>query len=1504
MSTFNQDDFLSEHERKQKGWQNYFNSVDFGDKLPVQDEILDLLNKSLTPEEVRDLTEPKKVEEDQPDLSKWEGFEDEDLVLMDINGEGTGFSKSIELTEGDLQTIDQETWRDVLEKGRQIALDIIDGVPEEESMVYTDPSGKEHKIPFKHKTSARTGYKSAYSRITDRINPARRLAAEEEAKSLFDITSIPVVNYLGSLVKGLEGSIDQALSDGFRMEIVKNVGILEEPSNTLDENLEMKALAIKNIYTLTELAKLFNRHEDLADIFPGLDWKNPDTALSTLEIQLEGALEELKDNYKEMLDPEYEWKQYLVESSQRFIDPSITDKDSLFDFIEEVALDTSFTKYSPQQVQNYLTHFEIIIKAKEDFVTQVSGSKEQLGLLQKQRSLLDEIRYSGRTFSDVSLNESTSGILFSRDATTTRYLYQGDGAANQRYENALEDLYRHYLPEYNTLVSSIPGYKHSPEGDATAIDSLNSVFTYDRSGQFITGINYKNLIDNPTAHLALVNTLISLEKEAKITGGDPVTKHLVDQLTDNMILRSELSIDDPEKAREFFTSSWILKEIFRGKNGLEDLKDITGLTSKQVTVLREYSRLISEIFTADDGSLLTATGKFTSALANPDTLARYIQGMAGDQGLINKVADLIAIITDPSRTINLSGTIGLFGYDSDDELFGLHLGNLSGNGGVVDADWKHWSNNLERQFSEYNIGFPEKGSVKDNTFIEDLINANIFSEEDIKTMRNKDYKIPYLMLLQTYMRTDKSGSEISMSVIMNAIKQTKKGSGFGIISLIHTVDPGYPFYMTKDGQIIKQTTLDNGETPIGIAPKILRESTGIEGTGYTSVAQLEVDNWSKYGVNAGRDKGAVSEEFYQTRNIFRDPLLSAGLLVPDPGMEKIQAKVGWNKYQIDRTTMYDTAKENFSFTRFAAYANKLKIDSGEWDKRVADALQKVFDPIDSLAKEAILTGTDSFGYNNIDAHVGVLYEIMKQAEADKLNNGDISFFGMLPDELEPTPEGYVRRFSNAKLTVGENADNDTILLLNNQPINWQIGEWEQVTKNFTVDWESPFEMQTEREAFLSPLALRWSTSLNAMRMALDGAKAISDLLPGPIEVSPDVLEKTTPEAIADTKESRIAPKVAEITTEELEKKERAETATYISGYEGYIETPRTLPNEKHKTVGIGHLLDGSKRSRAAFKKAFPNKNYNTYMKGKGKLTKEEAQKLFQEDLPDYIKTAKKLTGDKFDTYSHNLRKNIISATYRGSWGQSPTARKLLAEGKFEEAATEFLNNDEYRNAVKLKRAGIRPRMEAVAKAIRDEATKETTKEAAEEKETTKKDDPIPHILPTAWEQARGAAAAAGTGFFLLRGLSRWTARRDLANDLANETTKKLVASINKKFKAGLHTYTDEESKWLLDNMKRFYKKQSKKSLKSLNKAATKPLIKSTGKLLSKVAGKILPGGTIAMLIFGGASDAGDIAEKLTQDQMDVLEKVRRNVEEYGISQTEALIYHQLGAFARSPGTKF
>ena len=53
---------------------------------------------------------------------------------------------------------------------------------------------------------------------------------------------------------------------------------------------------------------------------------------------------------------------------------------------------------------------------------------------------------------------------------------------------------------------------------------------------------------------------------------------------------------------------------------------------------------------------------------------------------------------------------------------------------------------------------------------------------------------------------------------------------------------------------------------------------------------------------------------------------------------------------------------------------------------------------------------------------------------------------------------------------------------------------------------------------------------------------------------------------------------------------------------------------------------------------------------------------------------------------------------------SPETIKLINKGKFKEASIQFLDNEEYRNAKQLGRAGIIPRMKAVSSALANEGS--------------------------------------------------------------------------------------------------------------------------------------------------------------------------------------------------------
>lgn len=96
-------------------------------------------------------------------------------------------------------------------------------------------------------------------------------------------------------------------------------------------------------------------------------------------------------------------------------------------------------------------------------------------------------------------------------------------------------------------------------------------------------------------------------------------------------------------------------------------------------------------------------------------------------------------------------------------------------------------------------------------------------------------------------------------------------------------------------------------------------------------------------------------------------------------------------------------------------------------------------------------------------------------------------------------------------------------------------------------------------------------------------------------------------------------------------------------------------------------------------------------------TGEFIKKGFKESFKTHEKRAKsKIKG--FDNLPDTMKAEFIQADYRGDLGQSPTAVKLFNQGKFKEAAKEFLNNAEYKGYTDAGTGGNIPaRMEAVSR---------------------------------------------------------------------------------------------------------------------------------------------------------------------------------------------------------------
>jgi GH24 family phage-related lysozyme (muramidase) len=110
-----------------------------------------------------------------------------------------------------------------------------------------------------------------------------------------------------------------------------------------------------------------------------------------------------------------------------------------------------------------------------------------------------------------------------------------------------------------------------------------------------------------------------------------------------------------------------------------------------------------------------------------------------------------------------------------------------------------------------------------------------------------------------------------------------------------------------------------------------------------------------------------------------------------------------------------------------------------------------------------------------------------------------------------------------------------------------------------------------------------------------------------------------------------------------------------------------------------------------------------YLDSKGNVTIGVGQtgKFARMPFADSFKVHEKRAKSRipsWDRLPESLQAELIQAEYRGDLGGSPKFRALFNAGKYEEAAAEFLDNDDYRESLADGR-GIDERMEAVAKEV-------------------------------------------------------------------------------------------------------------------------------------------------------------------------------------------------------------
>jgi len=149
-----------------------------------------------------------------------------------------------------------------------------------------------------------------------------------------------------------------------------------------------------------------------------------------------------------------------------------------------------------------------------------------------------------------------------------------------------------------------------------------------------------------------------------------------------------------------------------------------------------------------------------------------------------------------------------------------------------------------------------------------------------------------------------------------------------------------------------------------------------------------------------------------------------------------------------------------------------------------------------------------------------------------------------------------------------------------------------------------------------------------------------------------------------------------------------EIAKYVAENEG-VE-PRAYFDTKNKlTIGIGHLI--TNKDREIFSSLFgKNFNYDKMLVGQLELNSAQIEKLFQYDLNRKLVLIKKLF-PQYQSYNIHIKKAIVDGVFRGDLSGSPKTIKLINQGLWGDASKEYLNNQEYKKAVK-SGSGVAKRM--------------------------------------------------------------------------------------------------------------------------------------------------------------------------------------------------------------------
>ena len=163
-------------------------------------------------------------------------------------------------------------------------------------------------------------------------------------------------------------------------------------------------------------------------------------------------------------------------------------------------------------------------------------------------------------------------------------------------------------------------------------------------------------------------------------------------------------------------------------------------------------------------------------------------------------------------------------------------------------------------------------------------------------------------------------------------------------------------------------------------------------------------------------------------------------------------------------------------------------------------------------------------------------------------------------------------------------------------------------------------------------------------------------------------------------------------------------AAYTARFEGRrnrVYDPNPNDGRAEPTIGVGHYMDRGD-SRETFARVLPRVDFDSVYDGDLALTISQIDTLFINDLRAYVQRTRNLA-PQFDNFPVAVQTALVDMTYRGDLGDSPRMRSLLNDGRIREAANEYINRREYRDAERNGMRGLRVRMDSNRQRLLDYA---------------------------------------------------------------------------------------------------------------------------------------------------------------------------------------------------------